>query len=87
MAEIALTHKIATICKAQKACWHLGAASHENGSFLWCLQFSLDVNDARNKSQQQLREFTFNMENDTVTQRLISNTFGDFPSIPRHLAG
>ena len=58
------------------------------------LQFSLDVAEAQNKakanrtaSQQRLREFTFNMDTGAVSQRVVSNVFGDFPSIPRHLAG
>ncbi|DBA75024.1 hypothetical protein WJX77_000411 [Trebouxia sp. C0004] len=57
-------------------------------------QFSLDVTEANNKakanqtaSQQRLREFTFNMDTGAVSQRVVSNVFGDFPSIPRHLAG
>lgn len=57
-------------------------------------QFSLDVEDARNKakanrqaSQQRLQEFTFNMDTGAVSQRVVSHVFGDFPSIPRHLAG
>jgi len=58
------------------------------------LQFSLDVTEAKNKakanraaSQQRLREFTFNLDTGVVSQRVVSNVFGDFPSIPRHLAG
>ena len=60
---------------------------------MW-LQFSLDVTEAKSKakanqqaSQQRLREFTLNMETGAVSQRVVSNVFGDFPSIPRHLAG
>ncbi len=58
------------------------------------LHFSLDVTEAKNKvkanraaSQQRLREFTFNIDTGAVSQRVVSNVFGDFPSIPRHLAG
>ncbi|KAL3133697.1 hypothetical protein ABBQ32_008196 [Trebouxia sp. C0010 RCD-2024] len=57
-------------------------------------QFSLDEDAAANKaeanraaSQQRLREFTFDMDTGAVTQRVVSDAFGDFPSIPRHLAG
>ena len=64
-----------------------------DGEWLW-MQFSLDVEDARNKakanrqaSQQRLQEFTFNMDTGAVSQRVVSHAFGDFPSIPRHLAG
>jgi len=52
------------------------------------------VTDAKNNakanpasSQQRLREFTFNIDTGAVSQRIVSNVFGDFPSIPRHLAG
>ena len=58
------------------------------------LQFSLDEDSAENKgkgnraaNQQRLREFTLNMDTGGATQRIVSNVFGDFPSIPRHLAG
>ena len=58
------------------------------------LQFSLDTDSAANQgdaarkaSQQRLREFRLNMQTGAVTQRVISDVFGDFPSIPRHLAG
>lgn len=58
------------------------------------LQFSLDEDSAENKgkgnraaSQQRLREFTLNMDTGAATQRIVSDVFGDFPSIPRHLAG
>lgn len=58
------------------------------------LQFSLDEDGPENKvegfraaSQQRLREFTLNMDTGAATQRLVSDSFGDFPSIPRYLAG
>lgn len=61
---------------------------------LCCLQFSLDEDSAANKakgnraaSQQRLREFTLDMDTGAATQRVVSDAFGDFPSIPRHLAG
>ena len=38
-------------------------------------------------SQQSLREFVLDMETGRVSQRVVANVYGDFPSIPRHLAG
>ena len=62
--------------------------------FVSVLQFSLDTDSAANQGdasrkagQQRLRQFTFNMETGAVSQRVVSDVFGDFPSIPRHLAG
>ena len=58
------------------------------------LQFSLDTDSAanqgdaaRNAGQQRLREFRLDMQTGAVSQRVVSNVFGDFPSVPRHLAG
>ena len=58
------------------------------------LQFSLDEDGPENKvqgfraaSQQRLREFTLDMDTGAATQRVVSDSFGDFPSIPRYLAG